>query len=191
MGLRSACGPRYGGWPGAAGGRPSETDRSEMDRLILMRHAQAESRADGGDVARRLTAAGAGAAAETARRLAEAGYAPDVALVSTAQRTRETWAAAESSFPGAKVEFDTDLYHADAETLLEVAEMAEAAAVMVVGHNPGIHDAAVRLMTRDPAPAAAAARLLSGFPTAAVAVFRLKADGSTLIEAIILGEAGA
>lgn len=162
-----------------------------MDRLILMRHGQAESRAAGGDAARRLTAAGAGAVAETARQLAEAGYAPDVVLVSTAQRTRDTWAAAESSFPGAEARFETHLYNADSETLLDAVEAAEASSVMVVGHNPGVHDAAVRLLTRDPAPAAATARLLSGFPTAAAAVFRLRPDGSTVVEAVILGEAGA
>ena len=162
-----------------------------MKRLILMRHAQAESRASGGDRARRLTAAGAGAAAETARQLAENGYAPDLVLVSTAQRTRETWAVAEASFPGAEARFDADLYNADSETLLDLAEAANAASVMVVGHNPGIHDAAVRLLTRDPAPAAATARLLSGFPPAAAVVVRLRADGSTMVEAVILGEAGA
>jgi phosphohistidine phosphatase len=162
-----------------------------MNRLILMRHGQAESRAGGGDVARRLTAAGAGAVAETARQLAEAGFAPDVVLVSTAQRTRETWAAAEASFPAAEAAFETLLYNADSETILDCVEAVEAGCVMVVGHNPGIHDAAVRLLLKDPKPAAATARLISGFPTSAAAVFRLNADGSTAVEAVILGEAGA
>ncbi|WP_245620065.1 SixA phosphatase family protein [Phenylobacterium immobile] len=164
-------------------------DGSEMNRLILMRHGQAENRATGGDSARRLTAIGAGAAAETAHQLADAGYAPDRVLVSSAQRTRETWTAAQPAFPGAKVEFEAALYNADAETVLDAAEAAEAACVMVVGHNPGIHDAAMRLLVKDPTPAAAAARLVSGFPTSTAAVFRLNPDGTTTVEAVILGEA--
>jgi phosphohistidine phosphatase len=161
-----------------------------MHRLILMRHGQAEARGEG-DFARRLTVAGARAAAETAHALADTGVAPQVVLVSGAQRTRETWMAAEAAFPGAKPQFDDRLYNASAEQMIEAAEAADAATVMIVGHNPGAHELAVRLMARDPKPPAIAARLLSGFPPAAIVVFRFDGERATAIEAVLLPDAAA
>lgn len=155
-----------------------------MDRLILMRHGKAEGRAEG-DFARRLTPAGVEAAAEAGRRLADLGVAPDVALVSGAARTRETWAAAAPAFPDAVVAFDDRLYHAEAALMLSLAAEAGEPCVMIVGHNPGVHELAARLLARDPSPSAAARQIAAGFPTAAVAVFRFNADRSVTVEQAI------
>ena len=75
-----------------------------MHRLILLRHGKAERSAPGGDIARRLTDRGRNDAALMGRVLAERDLIPDVALVSAAARTQETWAAVSPAFPMARAE---------------------------------------------------------------------------------------
>jgi len=75
-----------------------------MRRLILFRHAKTEARSPSGDDAsRRLTERGRDEAALMGRVLAEAGFLPDLALVSPAVRARETWEALAASLPKASV----------------------------------------------------------------------------------------
>ena len=70
-----------------------------MDRLILMRHGKAERDSKSGeDFDRKLTDRGVRESAAMAANLADLGLVPDIALVSAAQRTRETWAAAQGAF---------------------------------------------------------------------------------------------
>ena len=76
-----------------------------MQRLILMRHAQAERAPSGGeDIDRRLTPAGAADARLMGRLLAEQKLIPDQALISSAIRAQETWAAASESFPMVRIQ---------------------------------------------------------------------------------------
>ena len=76
-----------------------------MDRLILLRHGKAEARAASGeDFDRPLTPRGWRDARLIANAVAEAGFAPDRAVVSAAVRTRETWEAVAPTFPGAILE---------------------------------------------------------------------------------------
>ena len=145
-----------------------------MDRLILLRHGKAEPEsASGEDFDRRLAPRGHRESAETAHRLADIGFLPDVALVSAAARTRETWAAAEPYFPKATARFEDELYHADSGAVRHAAGRvgAMAGTVMVVGHNPGLQELAVRLLTEGSAPASLISRVARQFPTAAAAVF--------------------
>ena len=66
-----------------------------LQRLILLRHGKAEERAPSGkDIDRALAPRGHVETRETARRLAEAGFVPELALVSSARRAAETWEAA-------------------------------------------------------------------------------------------------
>jgi len=121
-----------------------------MRQLILVRHAKAAPA--GGQVAdfdRPLAEQGRSDAPAVARMLAAAGAAPQLALVSTARRCRETWAAMESAFAGAQVKFIEDFYDAAAETLLEEAEAAGAERVLVLAHNPGLHELAARFAHRN------------------------------------------
>lgn len=152
-----------------------------MDRLILMRHGKAEQHAaSGGDFERALAPRGQNDAAVMAQVLAQAGLAPDLALVSSARRTRETWEAAASAFLGARSEQRRDLYHAEAQDVLAAIRDAspDRGTVMVVGHNPGLHELALRLALGGPLEPAMLARLRSKFPTATVAVFSIDADGA-------------
>ena len=92
-------------------------------RLMLLRHAKSEKAEPGtADRARRLNGRGRADAAMIGTYLARHELIPDLALVSGAVRTRETWerlAAALPSVPPAS--FDERLYDATADTIFEVA----------------------------------------------------------------------
>jgi phosphohistidine phosphatase len=152
-----------------------------MDRLILMRHGKAEQHAaSGGDFERALAPRGQGDATLMSQVLARAGLSPDLALVSSARRTRETWEAAKSAFPKARAELRRDLYHAEAQDVLAAIrdDAPDSGAVMVVGHNPGLHELALRMAMGGPADPALLAKLRGKFPTSTAAVFAIDADGA-------------
>jgi phosphohistidine phosphatase len=152
-----------------------------MDRLILMRHGKAEQHAaSGGDFERALAPRGHNDSTLMGQVLAKAGLSPDLVLVSSARRTRETWAAAAPAFPKARSETRRELYHAEAQDVLAaIREGApDSGAVMVVGHNPGLHELALRLALGGSADPAKLAQLRSRFPTATVAAFSIDADGA-------------
>ena len=70
-----------------------------MRQLILMRHAQAVGAAPaGGDRERALSAAGRAEAVRIGQALKARGVRPDLAMVSAARRTRETWTGVASSW---------------------------------------------------------------------------------------------
>ena len=96
---------------------------------------------------------------------------PDLALISTAQRTRETWehVAAQISTRSPPI-FDRRLYNAGGDAILRVIEQTDEAvhALLVIGHNPGLHEAA-ELLTAS-GDVAQRERLREKFPTGALAV---------------------
>jgi phosphohistidine phosphatase len=143
-----------------------------MLQLILLRHAKAAPADEADDDhARALAPEGREAAPRMAAALAQAGAAPEVALVSDAKRTRETWELAAPSFGQAKVSFLRSLYLCPAETIMLEAEKAGANSVIIVGHNPGMHELATRLAYRN---AELDQKLRARFPPAAGAVFERK-----------------
>ncbi len=158
-----------------------------MQRLILFRHAKAERRADSGeDHDRDLTDRGRSDAALMGRLLAARGLVPDRVLVSGAKRTRSTWSAMAGCFPAAEVVVDEALYNAPAQALLAAAQAGpEAGTVMVIAHNPGLHEAAMALLARGAAGAADLYEVRSGMPTATAGVFDLT-TGSARLEAWLL-----
>lgn len=156
-----------------------------MDRLILMRHGQAERQAaTGGDFERGLTPRGRDDAALIGRLLASHAVTPDLVLVSSARRTRETFAALSAELPKARVEFRRDLYHAEPEEVVTALEDEGDAArvVMVVGHNPGLHDLALRLAIQGGTPPVMLSQIRGRFPTATTAVFAFGAGGPPVLE---------
>ncbi len=152
-----------------------------MERLILLRHAKAEvDAASGRDFDRALTERGRRDAALIGQTLAEAGFSPDLALVSAAVRAAQTWEAAAPFFPAAKVEYAPGLYHIEPDGILALAR-AQGAGVktlLVVGHNPGLGQLAALLAQDCGAATDIMARLTQGFPTAGAAVIDL--DGSAV-----------
>jgi phosphohistidine phosphatase len=150
-----------------------------MDRLILFRHGKAERSAPGGDIARRLTERGRRDAELMGRVLAEQGLVPDLALVSSAARTQETWDAASPAFPGAKLLVRRDLYLAEEAVIVDLAETLgeSAGTVMVIGHNPGLHMLTLGLLRQGGAGAAVLARAQDKFATSSVSAFTFDAAG--------------
>ncbi len=158
-----------------------------MRRLILFRHAKAEPRAGAQkDIDRPLAARGRKDAALMAKLLARKGLAPELALVSDSRRTRETWDHLAPSFPGARAAFSHGLYNATAEELLESVEEASdsAEAIMLVGHNPGLHELAVNLLIDGGASHADVERMSVKFPTATAAAFQIDSEGRALFDGL-------
>lgn len=151
-----------------------------MDRLILVRHGDAErDSATGDDFDRRLSSRGREESARMGETLAELGMIPDLALVSGAVRTRESWAAMSQAFPNAEARFEDPLYLAEAEVIRRLAEAAgkSARTVLVVGHNPGLQELAVRMMLDGGTSGGPVSRAQSGFPTGGAAVFLIDSAG--------------
>ena len=121
-------------------------------RLILMRHAKsAWDDPMARDHDRVLNARGRSAAARMGRWLAARGDLPDAALVSSAARTRETWALVAGQWPGAPEPQILDrLYHAGPEVMLQALQRAQGQSVLMLGHNPGIAAFAVWMVAAAP-----------------------------------------
>jgi phosphohistidine phosphatase len=146
-------------------------------RLMLLRHAKAEKAAPNArDRDRLLDARGREDAARIGAYMSHHGLLPEQAIVSSAQRTRETWdqlAAAWSAPPPAI--YEDRLYNADTNAILAVARtVGDAATLLLIGHNPGLHDAA-RFLTAT-GDVAARERLTESFPTAGLAVIDFAGD---------------
>ena len=141
-----------------------------MRRLILLRHAKSDRPAGVADRERPLNPRGRRAAPAVGAHLAKAGVRPDLALISPAQRTRETWEAVAAGLGDPETRWQPEIYEAPAERILAVIRTApdQAGTVIVVGHNPGLGDLASDLVGEGPREARS--RLALEFPTAAYAV---------------------
>jgi phosphohistidine phosphatase len=145
-----------------------------MPTLCLFRHAKAAHPSSGQlDFDRALTDRGREDAARMGGALTP--LAPDLALVSPAARTRETWDIAGSTLPGTARSLDPDLYLCSAETLVAIARALPDATetAILVGHNPGLHELALWLAASSSGQPALALR--QKFPTASLAVFAIDA----------------
>ncbi|MCP3969854.1 MAG: histidine phosphatase family protein [Rhodobacteraceae bacterium] len=143
-------------------------------RLILTRHAKSswDSPAPD-DHARPLNGRGRRSASAIGGWLNDSNYTPDLVLSSDSARTRETWALIEATLDQApdQVVWLKELYHAPAQTMLEVLKAAgTAASVMMLGHNPGIGGFANMLAARPPRHAR-----YRDYPTAATAIMQFDA----------------
>jgi len=136
-----------------------------MRRLMLLRHAKTEHDAPSGqDQDRRLDDRGRLDAAAIGDWIGRHPPLPDAVLVSTAVRAQQTWEIAgqamkdaireqAASPPGKwqtewQAEFLADIYGAEPAQLLQIIRMAEVTSpghLLVVGHNPGMHELALAL----------------------------------------------
>jgi len=147
-----------------------------MRQLLLLRHAKSSwDEHDTPDHDRPLNRRGQQAAAAMRTAMEGLGLAPDVVLVSTSRRTRQTLEALEPWAETPLVDQPAELYLAPAPTLLKAIQDvgAMARSVMVVGHNPGLHDLAMLLVGAQAASYdnADIRRLAEGFPSCALAEF--------------------
>ena len=154
-----------------------------MGTLILLRHGKSDWSGGEPDHLRPLASRGRRQAPEAGRWLAEHVGPVELALVSSAERTRETWrlAAAELAVPP-PVREDDRLYAAPAESLLGVVrELADrVSTVVLVGHNPGLEELVASLTGRwvpMPTSALAVIDLASPWSAAGTVEARLRAHG--------------
>ena len=161
-----------------------------MERLILMRHGEAERPASGlEDFDRALDPEGRAESRLMGQVMARAGLEPDLALVSSAKRTLETWRAVAEAFPkDIDLQEDRSLYAASASRMAAAAQLVapRGRTLMMVGHNPGIHQYAIHLARQAGASDVEVRPLYERFPTASVVVFAMKADGGPSFERLLL-----
>ena len=149
-----------------------------MRRLMLLRHAKTEHDAPSGhDQDRRLDERGRLDAAAIGTWIGRHPPLPDAVLVSTAVRARQTWEIARDAMKNAvrihhpRVELLDELYGAEPAQLLRIirlAEVTDPARLMLIGHNPGMHELA--LMLAGSGDAAAKKSLEDNLPTAGLAI---------------------
>lgn len=150
-----------------------------MSLLVLFRHAKAEpARVD--DHSRVLAPRGSKDAAAAGEWLRGRQLAPDLTLVSTAERARQTWSCV--GLPGAR--YDERLYLATDDELLEIIRETpeDVGTLVLVGHNPGLERLVWAL---DDSPHARD-RSNRGLPTCALAV--LAVDGWADLTGAVLQE---
>ncbi len=150
---------------------------AEPRRIVLFRHAKADW-PQVADHERPLAERGRKDAAVAGRKLADSGISFDLALCSTATRTRETWKLAVHELPHRpKTVYEERIYEASPGELITVLNETpdDVQNVVLIGHNPGVQgltevlsgaaegDARERMSRR-------------GFPAAAFAVVSF--DGS-------------
>ena len=156
-----------------------------MRRLMLLRHAKTEHDAPSGhDHDRRLDERGRLDAAAVGTWIGRHPPLPDAVKVSTAVRARQTWEIAGDAMQAAgqqasppQVEWLDKIYGAEPAQLLQIIRMASAtepAQLMLIGHNPGMHELA--LMLAGSGDAAAKKALEENLPTAGLAILDFAID---------------
>jgi phosphohistidine phosphatase len=141
-----------------------------MRTLHLLRHAKSDWNDERlPDHERPLAPRGIKAAHRLADHLEEAPLEVGLVLCSTAVRTRETLKLIRPALGKVEVKFEDDLYGAGADELEKRLRRLprKVAAVMVIGHNPGI-EALASVLLGPVAP--------GHFPTGALASLRFSAD---------------
>jgi phosphohistidine phosphatase len=155
-----------------------------MRRLMLLRHAKTE-RAEPGerDRDRKLTARGRADAPLIGAYMARHHLAPELALVSPAERAQESWKLLAASLKKPpQVVTDERIYNATTEKLMTVlSEPRRARSLLLVGHNPGLHDLAVELIAAGDAEARE--RVSAKLPTAGLVIIDLALDDWQLLHA--------
>ncbi len=162
-----------------------------IKHLILMRHAKAEKDAPSGeDFDRPLAGRGLEEATSVAEAMKAYGLKPDFAIVSPAQRTRQTFEQVCAVFGDIPSVMDKAFYNAGAQALRSAIEGHEeaGACLLVVAHNPGIQYLAADYMFEGAASASAIEKVRGGFPTATAAVFEVDAAGRPLYDGLYLAK---
>ena len=156
-----------------------------MRRLMLLRHSKTENDAPSGrDLDRRLDNRGRQDAAEIGGWIGRHPPFPDSVLVSHAIRAHQTWEIAWEAMkdlgPEPLVELVPELYGADPAQLLQIIRAAsetDPRRLMLVGHNPGMHELA--LVLAGGGDAAGRKALADNLPTSGLAIFDFAIDDWT------------
>lgn len=141
-----------------------------VKRVWLLRHVKSSWNEPGlADHDRPLAPRGRKAAKRIGRWASANGVRPELVLCSTALRARATLELVSAGLGAPEAKIEAGLYHASAADLIERlhAVPADVAEVLVIGHNPALHELTCTLAPPGP----------EAFPTGALAELRLVIDG--------------
>ncbi|MDR9805664.1 SixA phosphatase family protein [Rhizobium hidalgonense] len=147
-------------------------------RLIFLRHAKSGWPDGVADRERPLADRGRKAASVIGTYMVREKLIPDLALVSPARRAQETWKLVRRALSKKVSEVEAaDIYEVSAERILDVIRAVEPGirTLLIVGHNPGIENAASLILADGNVDAMG--RMREKFPTAGLAVIDLDLDG--------------
>lgn len=149
-----------------------------MRQLLLLRHAKsAWGEPNVADHDRPLSGRGRSAADRVAASFRRLRLSPELVLVSSARRTQETLAALEPFTDSPLIDTLESLYLAPAERMLDLLHTTPETvrSVLLIGHNPGMHNLALLLVGAAPMARgnADALRLAQGYPTCALSEFAI------------------
>src|SRR4029077_7452354 len=154
-----------------------ESDSAAMRRLMLLRHAKTE-RAEPGqrDRDRKLVKRGRADAPTLGAYMTHHDLIPDLVLVSPAARARETWDLVADAFAKPpRQQTDDRIYTANPHKLFYVAaESRKANRLLIVGHNPSLHEFALQLIASGDVEARE--QLREKLPTSGLVVMDLPID---------------
>ena len=149
--------------------------------VILLRHGKSSwSESTIADIDRPLAPRGERASRKVAKYMRRKRIQPALVLCSPSLRTRQTLEAIESSLgKRCVVEVVPQLYAASEDELLErLQALPESVrSVMLIGHNPGLHNLALVLASRG----AHLSQLEEKFPTCALATLVFRSEGWTAL----------
>ncbi|MGX5800472.1 SixA phosphatase family protein [Bradyrhizobium sp. Arg314] len=150
-------------------------------QLLILRHAKSSwDDSSLADFDRPLAPRGQKTAPLIGRELARRGWLPDLALVSPALRTRETWQLVAAELPRhVRAQFAEELYEAAAGAILARVRQAKATSLLVIGHNPGLQHFVLRLAGAG-SDESVFKKIEAKFPTAALARFTQDEDWADL-----------
>jgi phosphohistidine phosphatase len=144
--------------------------------IILLRHAKSSwSDPTLADLDRPLAPRGERASRRIAKYIRQKQIRPALVLYSPSLRTRQTLEAIESSLgKRSVVELEPQLYAASEGELLQRLQVLPESvdSVMLIGHNPGLHELARILASRG----AELPRLEEKFPTGGLATLHVDSD---------------
>ncbi|CAN7703319.1 histidine phosphatase family protein [Phyllobacterium sp. LjRoot231] len=142
-----------------------------MRRLILLRHAKSDWPDGIDDHERPLAKRGRQNSPLMGTYMAKERLRPNLAIVSTARRARETWKLVRAAFKrDISQRKESRIYDASAKAILDVINTTapDVKALLLVGHNPGLQDLALRLIGKG--SPSDLSRLHRKFPTAGLVV---------------------
>ena len=158
-----------------------------IHHLYLLRHAKSSPHDPSlPDHERPLTRRGEKAAAAMRHMMRSKGLLPDLVLVSDARRTLDTLKSLRPWEKPPAINATQTLYLASAAEMLELLREVDGPvrSILLIGHNPGLHELALLLVGADPQAAGGkrARRLAKAYPTGAFAEFTLSAPWSGIGE---------
>lgn len=170
--------------PGSRPCDPGDVTDGPTRTLVLLRHAKAEAAGALDDRLRPLALKGRRQAGEVGASLHAAGLVPDLVLVSSAVRTRQTWDLLRGALGlgSDAARLSDELYSAGVRSLVAVLRELDGdpGCVLVVGHEPTVSQTASALAGPG-SDDAAVARVRVGVPTATYSVLDLAGPWGDLV----------